>query len=166
MCLIARGYNLGAQNKYLKKKIDNFDEVLKKLKFKVGTAILPVDFGVKINGKRADLNLRDFPSEYEIFDIGPETLKKFKLEIKKARAIYMKGPVGDFASKDFEKGTFEILRAIANSRAFSLIGGGHLSDAINLSRISKKKFGHISLSGGALLTYISGEKLPGLEVLE
>ena len=46
-----------------------------------------------------------------------------------------------------------------------LIGGGHLSDAIEMSKIPKSKFGHISLSGGALLSYIAGEKLPGLEVL-
>ena len=91
--------------------------------------------------------------------------KKYTNEIRRAKAIYMKGPAGDFNEKGFAKGTFAILNAIARIKAFSLIGGGHLSDAIESSGINKKRFNHISLSGGALLSYIAGEKLPGLEAL-
>jgi phosphoglycerate kinase len=166
MCLISQGKNLGAQTKYLKKTIKDYDKILPKLKNKLNYSILPVDFGVKVNGKRKDLDLTDFPSKYEIFDIGQKTLKLFLDEIKNAKAIYMKGPVGDFASSGFEKGTFEILKSIAKSKAFSLIGGGHLSDAIVESRIPKKSFDYISLSGGALLNFVAGEKLPGIEALK
>ncbi len=166
MCIISEGKDLGAQNKYLKKTIKDYEKVLKNLKGKLDYVLSPIDFGVKINGRRKDLGIGEFPSKYEIFDVGPETRKVFIEEIKKAKAIYMKGPVGDFSSKGFEKGTFEILRAIANSRAYSLIGGGHLSDAIEKSKINKKKFNHISLSGGALLNYIAGEKLVGVEALK
>jgi phosphoglycerate kinase len=77
----------------------------------------------------------------------------------------MKGPAGYCADAQFSKGTIAILKAVSESKAFSLIGGGHLSDAIEMSGINKKKFGHISLSGGALLSYVAGEKLPGLEAL-
>ena len=59
-----------------------------------------------------------------------------------------------------------MLNAIAKSGAYSVIGGGHLSDAIEMSGISKKKFGHVSLSGGALLAWIGGEKLPGIDALK
>ena len=166
LCLIAKGKNLGAQNKYLKKEVKDYNSVVKKLKSKLRNVETPVDFAIKINGKRKEISLDEFPSKYEIFDIGFETMKKYVDEIKKAKSIYMKGPAGYYTDRKFFKGSFVILRAVAKNRGFSLIGGGHLSDAVEASGVSKNKFGHISLSGGALLNYIAGEKLPGLEVLK
>lgn len=166
VCLVSKGKKLGAQEKYLKKTIKDYNKIKKKIKNKLKSVLTPIDFGVKVSGERKNLKLEEFPSKYEIFDIGPETLKLFVKEIKKAKAIYMKGPCGDFSSRGFSEGTFGILRAISKSRAFSLIGGGHLSDAIHKSGISKKKFNHVSLSGGALLDYIAGKKLPALEALK
>ena len=161
VCLINKGKKLGEQENYLKKQ----KALIKISKNKLKMVETPIDFAVKKNNKRAEIKLEDFPSKYEIFDIGSRTIKKYADEIKKAKAIYMKGPAGDFNEKGFAKGTFAILNAIANSKAFSLIGGGHLSDAVEASGINKKRFNHISLSGGALLSYIAGEKLPGLEAL-
>ncbi|MCX6749846.1 MAG: phosphoglycerate kinase [Candidatus Pacearchaeota archaeon] len=162
VCLINKGKRLGEQENYLKRK-KVFIEIPKEKLERVET---PIDFAVNINGKRKEIPVTGFPNDHEIFDIGQITQKKYSAEIKKAKAIYMKGPAGDCSKKIFSKGTFTILRAVANSKAFSVIGGGHLSDAIKASKIDKKKFGHISLSGGALLSYIAGEKLPGLEVLK
>lgn len=166
LCLIAKGKNLGAQNKYLKKEVKDYNSVVKKLKNKLRNVETPVDFAIKINGKRKEISLDEFPSKYEIFDIGSETMKKYVDEIKKAKSIYMKGPAGYYTDRKFFKGTLVILRAVVKNKGFSLIGGGHLSDAVEASGISKNKFGYISLSGGALLNYIAGEKLPGLEVLK
>jgi len=160
-CLISRGKYLGFQNEYLKKE-KAFIEINKDRLVNVET---PIDFAIKIKNKRKELALDEFPNNNEIFDIGKKTQEKYIREIKKAKAIYMKGPAGDCSERQFAKGTFAILRAISKSSAFSVIGGGHLSDAIRDSKISKKKFNHISLSGGALLSYIAGEKLPGLEAL-
>lgn len=166
LCLIAKGHNLGAQNKYLKKTIKNYPKIIKQLKTKLNNKILtPIDFAVDVNGKRKELSLEEFPSKYEIFDIGIKTQEQFEKEIKKAKAIYMKGPAGYCAIKRFCKGTKAILKAVSKNKGFSLIGGGHLNDAIKLSKINPKKFNHISLSGGALLNYVAGKKLPGLEVL-
>jgi len=168
LCLIASGKKLGAQNKFLKKEIKDFDKVVNELKKKLKKVKIetPLDFAVKKNNKRFEILLQNFPNKYEIFDIGAETQKKFIKEIKKSKAIYMKGPAGYCADTKFSKGTITILKAIANNKkCFSLIGGGHLSDAIEISKIPKSKFSHISLSGGALLSYIAGEKLPGLEAL-
>jgi len=162
VCLINKGKKLGEQERYLKKQ----KALVKISKNKLKNVETPVDFAVKVNGKRKEILLENFPSKYEIFDIGKKTQGRYISEIKKARAVYMKGPAGYCADKKFRKGTFAILRAISRNKGFSLIGGGHLSDAIEASGISKKKFGHISLSGGALLSYIAGEKLPGLEVLK
>jgi phosphoglycerate kinase len=161
VCLINKGKKLGEQENYLnRKKI--FIKISKEKLRKVET---PIDFAVNVNGRK-EIPLNGFPNKHEIFDIGSNTQKKYIAEIKKAKAIYMKGPAGDCSKKVFCNGTFAILKAVASSKAFSVIGGGHLSDAINASKIDSKKFGHISLSGGALLSYIAGEKLPGLEVLK
>jgi len=162
VCLINKGKNLGEQNKYLKKQ----KSLIRIPKNKLKNVLTPLDFAVKIKNKRKELKLSEFPSKYEIFDIGKLTMKKYAGEIKKAKAVYMKGPAGYCADTKFSKGTIAILKAVASNRkCFSLIGGGHLSDAIELSKIPKSKFSHISLSGGALLNYVAGEKLPGLEAL-
>lgn len=168
MILIAEGKNLGYQNKYLQKDAlvkgdyKAFLKKLKKWKTKVKT---PIDFAINVNGKRVEKDLNDFPQKHQIDDIGQKSIDLFKSEIKKAKSIYMKGPVGYSTKKKFAKGTEAILKEIAKSKAYSIIGGGHLHAAIKQSKISKKKFGHVSLSGGALLNYLAGEKLPGLEAL-
>lgn len=165
LCTIAKGKNLGEQNKYLKKEIKNYDKIIKQLKSRLKNVQTPLDFAVNARGRK-ELLLEEFPSKYEIFDIGKKTQKLYAGRIKKAKAVFMKGPAGYCAEKQFCKGTIALLKAIAKNKGFSVIGGGHLSDAIEKSRINKKKFSHISLSGGALLRYIAGEKLPGLEVLK
>lgn len=161
VCLINKGKKLGEQEDYLNKKKVFIQIPSSKLK----NVETPLDFAVSLKEKRKELSIEEFPNDYEIFDIGKTTQKKYLQEIKKAKTIYMKGPAGDCTKKHFSEGTFAILRGIANSNAFSVIGGGHLSDAIKDSKINPSKFNHISLSGGALLNYIAGEKLPGLEVL-
>ncbi len=165
LCVIAKGKNLGAQNKYLKDQmflLNKFKKILKKRGKKIQT---PVDFAVKIKNKRKELSLEGFPSKYEIYDIGEKTMKQFTKQIQKAKAIYMKGPAGFCADKKFCKGTNTILKSISRNKGFSLISGGHLSDAIKQSRINPKKFSYVILSGGASLRYIIGDKLPGLEAL-
>jgi phosphoglycerate kinase len=169
MCVIAKGKTLGAQNSYLKKTISDYDSSLKKLKTKLNSmknlVETPVDFAVKVNGKRKELLLEEFPSKYEIYDIGKKTQELYVQEIRKAKSIYMKGPAGFYSDSKFFTGTRALLDAISKSHAFSILGGGQLSDAIAKSKIPKKKFGYISLSGGALLQYLAGEKLPGLVAL-
>jgi len=162
LCVIAKGKNLGFQNKFLKDKL----HLIKKLKTKLKNVETPVDFAVKINNKRKEFLLEEFPSKYEIFDIGKKTIEKFKKKIKKAKSVYMKGPAGFSTEKNFSLGTRSILNAITKSRAFSVIGGGHLSDTLERYKISKNRFNYVSLSGGALLRYLAGEKLPGLDALK
>jgi phosphoglycerate kinase len=169
MCIVAKGKNLGAQNLYLQKNISDYDKSVKELKIKLkkmkNLVETPVDFAVKAEGKRKEILLENFPSEYEIYDIGEKTQNNFIKEIKKAKSIYMKGPVGYYSDDKFFRGTFSVLKIISESKAFSILGGGQLSNAIEKSGIPKNKFGYLSLSGGALLQYLAGKKLPGLEAL-
>jgi len=172
LCLVAKGYKLGNHEKLLREKYSDFDSLIKKLKPKMKNVLVPEDFAFGSidkasfgKGKRKEVSIDELPVEGLLPDIGSKTLERYSEEIKKAKAVYMKGPVGMAEYKKFSKGTEDLLKAISKAKGFSLIGGGHLSSAINRLKISKKKFGHLSLSGGALLRYVAGEKLPGVEVL-
>lgn len=167
--VISRGKKLGAQDKYLRKEAELDQGLIKKLKKYCSDekrVITPFDFAVEKGNKRVEIDIVDFPCKNEIFDIGEKSIIKFEKVINFAKSIYMKGPAGDFSKNNFSKGTISILKAISKNNGYSLIGGGHLVDAIKKSGIRKSKFSHISLSGGALLKYLAGEKLPGLEVLK
>jgi|SRR3989344_194618 len=166
VCLISLGKDLGAQNKYLEKeKILNNDLKIKLRKKLNKNIIMPIDFAINVNGKRKEISINDLPTKYEILDIGRKTIDMYIKEIKRAQSVYMKGPIGFYQDKKFALGTFKVLEVISKSKEYSLIGGGHLNDAIEKSRIPKNKFDYISLSGGALLNYVAGERIPGIEAL-
>ena len=169
MCLVAIGKKLGKEEEFMKEKITDYKNSLKRLKIelkKTGKYVnLPIDFGVEMGGKRKNMILSKFPNKFEALDIGDGTQKKYINEIKKAKSIYMKGPAGYYLDKKFLDGTKNILKAISESRAFSLLSGGDLNNAIKMSGISEEKFGHVSLAGGAVIDYLAGKKLPGLEAL-
>ncbi|OGZ35584.1 MAG: phosphoglycerate kinase [Candidatus Portnoybacteria bacterium RIFCSPLOWO2_01_FULL_43_11] len=103
--------------------------------------------------------------EEMILDIGPDTIELFKRIISQAKIIIWNGPMGLFETEKFTQGTKEIAKAIAQSSAFSLVGGG---DTVNcLSQLSlTEKISHISTGGGAMLQFLAGEKLPGIEALK
>jgi phosphoglycerate kinase len=98
-------------------------------------------------------------------DIGPVTVKKFSLEIEKAGTIVWNGPMGVFEKEAFKKGTMEIALAIANSKAFSVIGGGDSVRAVKQAGVSDK-VSYISTGGGAFMEFMEGKILPGVAALE
>ena len=97
-------------------------------------------------------------------DIGEKTIKIFKEKIFKARTIFWAGPLGKIEEKKYQKGTREIAKAIIDSGAFSVIGGGDTVEFVNKIGLIEK-FSHVSVGGGAMLAFLVGEKLPGLEAL-
>jgi len=84
--------------------------------------------------------------------------------VKEARTIVWNGPMGVFEKPPFAAGTIELARAIAESRAFSVIGGGDTVAAVNLARVADR-IGYISTAGGAFLEFLEGRTLPGVEAL-
>lgn len=167
LCLSASGKNLGAQEDYLKREFKEYGRLISELKGKLGGVAMAEDLAVKNDkGKRMDLKISEFPSKFEIFDIGPATLKKYVSEIMKSKVILMKGTAGYCEDKQFQTGTKEIFKAMIASKAFTVLGGGHTTTALEHFGISEKKFGYVSLSGGAFVSYLAGEKLPGLEALQ
>lgn len=102
--------------------------------------------------------------DIDTFDIGPRTIELFKEKIAEAKTIFWNGPLGKFEEEIFSKGSREIANAIIESGAFSIVGGGETVEFINKIGLTDK-FNHLSTGGGAMLAYLSGEKLPGIEVL-
>ena len=101
----------------------------------------------------------------KIFDVGPDTIKVFVSIIKKAKTILWNGPIGAFEIDDFANGTQAIAKAIAESKAFKVAGGGDTLAAIEKYHIANK-IDYISTGGGAFLTVLEGKKLPIIEILE
>lgn len=101
----------------------------------------------------------------KIFDVGPDTIKNFVSVIKKAKTILWNGPIGAFEVEEFSKGTQAIAKAIADSKAFKVAGGGDTLAAIEKYQISSK-IDYISTGGGAFLTVLEGKKLPVIAALE
>ncbi|MGB9719630.1 MAG: phosphoglycerate kinase [Candidatus Anstonellales archaeon] len=165
--LHAEGNDIGASMSYLitsdlLKHVDEVKEIMAKHRKEI---MLPVDVGVKDeSGKRKNVKVGE-KINGEILDIGPETAKKYAMVIKKAKNIAMNGPMGVYEIPEFSYGTKEVLKAITESKAFSLIGGGHTTNALEALGIDDKKIGYISLSGKAFLKYLGGEELVGVEML-
>ena len=106
------------------------------------------------------------PKEWMALDIGPETIKNYKNELKDAKTIFWAGPLGAFEMERFSKGTKEIGEFLGTLRATVIAGGGDTAAAINTFQLSNK-ITHVSTGGGASLEFIEKEgKLPGLVALE
>ncbi len=168
LVVLAEGIDIGEPNvEYLKKKglydlVGPMKEILEKYKGKIER---PVDFAVESDGKRLEIDISQLPTDKHIFDIGEKTIEKYKNEIKNAKTIIVSGPLGVYERDEFIKGTKEVFTAVAESGAYSIAGGGDTSAA--LAKIGVlEKYSYVSLAGGAFVEFISGKKLPGVEVLE
>lgn len=107
----------------------------------------------------------DIPEGWMGLDIGPKTIKLFSEVISQAGTVIWNGPLGVFEWKNYEKGTFEIAKALSDSDAISIVGGGDSAAAIEKFGFSDKMT-HISTGGGAFLKFLEGKELPGLEAID
>lgn len=125
------------------------------------TLLLPIDC-VTQNGEQKGLD--DVRANDKIVDIGTATRKLFTQQILQAATILWNGPMGVFEDARFAQGTKDIAKAIANSKAYSIVGGGDTLSAIDQINITSK-FSYISTGGGAFLEYIEGKSLPAIAAL-
>lgn len=166
--LAAKGYNLGKPNiELLEKKelmglVPGIKELMNTYPGKIET---PLDVAIEVEGKRKEIDVEELPTEYPIFDIGTKTIEKYRQIILKSKSIVFSGPPGVFEKEEFKKGTKELFEAIAESNAFSLIGGGHSVAAVQSLGLAEK-MSYISTAGGALIEFLMGKELPGVVALE
>ena len=109
--------------------------------------------------------IADIAADDMILDIGPQTVLALKAIIAKAGTIVWNGPVGVFEFDAFGEGTRELAHAIADSKAFSIAGGGDTLAAIAKYGVADR-IGYISTGGGAFLEFLEGKTLPAVEILE
>jgi len=166
--LVAEGYNLGKKNEDALAKegtTEQYEEIKKVLgKFR-DKILLPIDFAFEKNGKREEIDLNKLPIENNLFDIGEKTINEFKEVLSDAKTVFLSGPCGVFENILFKKGTKEIFTFVANSDAYSIVGGGHTVAAIEQLNLDKK-ISHISTGGGSLEKFMMGDKLPVVEALK
>ncbi len=104
------------------------------------------------------------PEDWMGLDIGPRTVQEFSRTLERASTIIWNGPLGVFEIDNFAEGTLEIARAIAASRALSVVGGGDSAAAVKKAG-GQDQISHISTGGGASLEFLAAKKLPGVEIL-
>jgi phosphoglycerate kinase len=130
--------------------------------------LLPSDHVVaaelKADARAEDCPSVDIPPGKIGLDIGPKTVEAFRAEIGKAKLIVWNGPMGVFELKPFQGGTFAIARAVADSGAVTVVGGGDSVAAVNQAGVADR-ISHISTGGGASLEFLEGKTLPGIAVL-
>jgi len=154
-------------------EIDRIDEVKQLMitaKEKNVEIVLPVDvvISAQLDGSApvSVVDAQQIPVGQKGLDIGPKTGEIFASKINEAKTVVWNGPMGVFEVNAFAAGTKTVAQALANSNAYSVVGGGDSAAAIRLLGLDESRFDHISTGGGASLELLEGKVLPGLAVLE
>jgi phosphoglycerate kinase len=138
--------------------IKNEEEVVAKAHSLIGeypdVFSTPVDIAIDKDGERVEMDVREISKGDKIYDLGPG-----------AGTVFISGPAGFFEKENFSFGTKGLLEAVANSMATTIVSGGHLTSVLKRQGLGEK-INHISTAGGALVLYLTGEKLPMMQALE
>ena len=125
----------------------------------------PVDIAIDKDGERVEMDVREISKGDKIYDLGPKTVDFYSKLIASAGTVFISGPAGYFEKKNFSFGTKGLLEAVANSMATTIVSGGHLTSVLKSHGLAEK-INHVSTAGGALVLYLTGEKLPMIKALE
>ncbi len=165
--LKAQGFTIGT-SLLEEDKVEYAKEMMDKAKAKGVRLLLPLDnvVGDKFSAEAAPVVTEDqnIPEGYMGLDIGPKTAKLYSDAVKDAKTVIWNGPMGVFEFENFAKGTIEVAKAMADSKATTIIGGGDSAAAVNTLGFGDKMT-HISTGGGASLEFLEGKELPGIAAL-
>lgn len=133
------------------------------------TVVLPSDVVAAASTAASEgrvVSVADMPENTMALDIGPKSVAEFAKHVQKSKTVFWNGPMGLFEKAPFAQGTFGVAKALAESSAFTVVGGGDSAAAVHAAGDGlAARMGHISTGGGASLELIEGKKLPGIEVL-
>ncbi len=166
--LKAKGYEIGKslvddeKIDYCKEMMEKAEKLGKKLLLPVDTTIAagfpdPIDAPIEVEFVDAD----KIPADKEGLDIGPKTQELFAEAVKSAKTVVWNGPMGVFENPTLAKGTIAVAKALAETEATTIIGGGDSAAAVNQLGFADK-MSHISTGGGASLEFLEGKELPGV----
>ncbi|WP_234122570.1 phosphoglycerate kinase [Clostridium hydrogenum] len=165
--LKAQGYTIGT-SLLEADKVDYAKEMIEKAAAKKVKLLLPVDnvVGAEFKAETKAVTTEDanIPEGYMGLDIGPKTQKLYCDAVKEAKTVVWNGPMGVFEFESFAEGTKAVARAMADSDATTVIGGGDSAAAVNQLGFGDKMT-HISTGGGASLEFLEGKELPGIAAL-
>ncbi len=150
--IASRGYRDMVEK--AKELIDRFGDKVK----------YPIDVACDIDGQRVDIDFKEIPNK-SIFDIGVKTISYYAKEIRDAKYIFANGPAGVFEDPKFSMGTEDLINAMATSKGFTLIGGGHIA-AATAGLGLEEHMSHLSSGGGACISMLAGKKLAAVEALK
>lgn len=150
-------------------KMDLSLELIKKAEANNVKILLPKDVviadEIKEDAETEIVDIDNIPTDKEALDIGPKTAKEYADIIKKAKTVVWNGPMGVFEVKVFANGTNEVAKALADSSATTIVGGGDSALAIEEAGY-KDKITHVSTGGGASLEFLEGKTLPGIDCID
>ena len=130
--------------------------------------LLPVDVVVageiSTKAKTEVVSIENIPKDKRVVDIGPQTIRNFRKELRRCQTVFWNGPVGIYEIARFAKGTRAMVTLLANIGAITVIGGGSTAEVVNEMKLTDKMT-FTSTGGGASLKYLGGEALPGVEAL-
>lgn len=164
--LAARGGSLG-RSRVESDKFAVVEHVLNKARNENVDVLLPVDLrcGSSLEAASATIEKANaVPDELMALDIGPQTEALFAARIAGAKCVFWNGPMGLFENPAFASGSLAIAHAMADSEAFTVVGGGDSVAAVQQAGLGSR-FDHVSTGGGAALEYLEGRVLPGVEAL-
>ncbi|MBN2187764.1 MAG: phosphoglycerate kinase [Dehalococcoidia bacterium] len=166
--LKSMGYGVGnsmVENDWL----DYARQLMEKAKSKSTKLLLPQDSVVAQNleagASTKTVPVTKIPDGWTIADIGPDTIQEFSTELKKCKTVVWNGPVGVFEIPEFAKGTYSLMKVLADLEATTVIGGGSTAEAVIEMGLADK-MSHVSTGGGASLEFLEGRVLPGVAVLQ
>jgi len=165
--MMAKGIDVGEANRKFVEDQEYLEQIpiaAKLLQEYPDKIVLPSDVALNQNGERVEVSVDKLPAPLPIADIGLETIVSYSKFLKEAKVTVLNGPTGIFEQEKFKLGTSELLKA-ATLSSYSIAGGGHSVAAIEQLDL-ESKFSHVSMGGGASITYLSGESLPGIEALK
>jgi phosphoglycerate kinase len=164
--LAAQGHDVGG-SKLESDQVETCRDLLGKY---ADTLVLPTDVVVasefSADAETRTVSVGEIPEGWMGLDVGPETVSLFGSKLGDAATVFWNGPMGVFELAPFAAGTTGVAEAVAESPAFSVIGGGDSASAIRAAGLDEERFGHISTGGGASLEFLEGKELPGIAVLE